>query len=229
MTIVDITILFIVLFFGLIGAKRGFTKALVSFIGLVLITILAYISKTPVSVFLYTHLPFFKFGGLIKGVTVLNILLYELIAFAIVFSILMIVLKILSRITSIFEKILTMTIVLGIPSKILGFVIGVVEGYIIAFFLIYTLNLPMINDNSYSLDGPVSSFVLNHSIVLSNISNDTFNLTEEFLELKDEYQNSDSKEFNQKTLDLFIKYKIIDKSTAQTLIKNKKLEGLSIN
>ena len=96
MNIVDLIIIIVILFGAVIGFKRGFTKSLVSAVGLIAIVIIAFLLKNPVSTVLYEHLPFFQFGGVIKGVTVLNIALYELLAFIIVLAILGIVLHIFS-------------------------------------------------------------------------------------------------------------------------------------
>ena len=75
MKIVDIVILIIILLGAVIGFKRGFTRSLVSALGFIVIAILAYFLKNPLSILLYENLPFFKFGGILKGVTVLNIAL----------------------------------------------------------------------------------------------------------------------------------------------------------
>ena len=90
MGLVDVLIIIFILIGGALGWKRGVIKEAASALGIVLITVLSFIFKNPLSIILYENLPFFKFGGIFKGVTVLNIALYELIAFLIVFSILMI-------------------------------------------------------------------------------------------------------------------------------------------
>ena len=95
MNIIDVLIILLILFGGFVGLKRGFTKELLSFVGFVLILVIAFILKNPISSFLYENLPFFGFSGSFKGITVLNILIYEVIAFLIVFSILMIIFKVL--------------------------------------------------------------------------------------------------------------------------------------
>ena len=84
MNIIDIGIILIIIMGGIVGFKRGFFNQLVSSIGFFVIVVLSFLLKNPLSVFLYEHLPFFKFGGIIKGVTVLNIFLYEIIAFIII-------------------------------------------------------------------------------------------------------------------------------------------------
>ena len=103
---VDIIIVLVILLSGVIGLKRGFTKELVCFLGFFLVIVLSFILKNPVSSFFYNHLPFFKFGGLFKGITSINILLYEVLAFLIIASILLIILRLVIFATSVFEKLL---------------------------------------------------------------------------------------------------------------------------
>ena len=106
MGLVDILIIGFIFIGGIVGWKRGVIKEAVSAVGIVLITVLSFIFKNPLSVILYENLPFFKFGGIFKGVTVLNIALYELVAFLIVFSILMILWRIVVFASSIVQKII---------------------------------------------------------------------------------------------------------------------------
>lgn len=227
MFIVDIIIL---LFLGLgflIGFKRGFTRELVSLVGIIIVTILSFILKNPISVFFYKNLPFFKFDYLVKGASVLNILLYEMIAFLIVFSILLIILKIIMKATSLFEKFLTMTIILSIPSKILGGIIGVIKHYILIFLVLFIISLPV-----FSLDigkTNIGDFILNDTIILSDIEDDTLKIYTEFSDLIDKYKDkNNNKEFNQEALDLLIKYKAITKDNAKDLIKSGKLKNVSV-
>ena len=143
MNIIDVLIILLILAGGVLGWKKGFTREIVSFVGVFAVVILSFLLKNPVSAFLYEHLPFFKFGGLLKGVTTVNILIYEIIALLIVMSILTILLKVLSLLTNIFEKLLNFTIILGIPSKILGMLVGFIEGFVWVFIILYILSLPV--------------------------------------------------------------------------------------
>ena len=127
MNIVDILIIVFILLGAFIGFRDGFTKALVNAVGVIIVTVIAYVLKNPVSEILMSFMPFFNFGG----ITSLNIVLYEVIAFLLVFSVLMIILKIVAVTTGIFETFLKFTIVLGIPSKILGAVVGAIKNYIL--------------------------------------------------------------------------------------------------
>lgn len=224
MNIVDVIIILLLLYGAVMGFKHGFTRQLVSFLGILVITALSFYFKNYISVFMYEHLPFFKFGGIFKGVTVLNIALYEVIAFLIVFNILLIIFRILLTFTKIFEKILTFTIILGIPSKILGAVVGVVEYFIIIFIGLYVCSLPFFTGNLLN-GSKYADKILNSTPILSTHISKTMKVFKEFEELKDKYEvMNQASEFNLETLDLFLKYKVITVESTERLINQKKLD-----
>jgi len=226
MNIIDIIIIILLAFGALLGFKRGFTKALVKGLGTFIVVILAFLLKNPLSVILYENLPFFKFGGLLKGIEVINILLYEVIAFIIVLAILGIALKVLSLATSIFEKLLNATIILGIPSKIAGAIVGVVEYYIIIFVALYVLSLPFINFNLIQ-DSKMKDKILNNTPILSNVVDKSMGVITEFIELKDKYSDEtiSSYDFNCDAVRLFLKHNVIKYDSLQKLIDKGKIEG----
>lgn len=225
MEIVDIIILIIILFGAVIGFKRGFTRSLVSALGFIIIAILAFFLKNPLSVLLYENLPFFKFGGILKGVTVLNIALYELLAFVIVLAILGIALKILMVATSVFEKLLKMTIILGVPSKIMGAVVGAVEAFVIVFIVLYVISLPIFNI-SFVENSKWKNQILNNTPVLSAFSKKTMGVVNEFAGIKEKYEdnNKNAEEFNKEVLDLFLKYDVVKVSSIDKLVEKGKLQ-----
>lgn len=223
MNLIDVIVILIILAGAVVGYKSGFTKQIISFFGFIIVIILSYLLKNYISEFMYQYFPFFDFGGVFKGVTVLNILIYEVISFFIVFSILMIVFKLVLFISKIFETLLKFTIILGIPSKLLGALVGMVEYYIIAFFALYILTLPI-----FAIEGMENSKfkdpILKNTPVLSHYTKDGLQVYEKFNELKDKYeveQNVD--EFNLEALDLFLKYKVITKDSVSKLVESKKL------
>ncbi len=223
MNFVDIIIILFILSGAILGFKRGATKQLVSCVGLTLVVILSFFLKNPVSVFLYEHLPFFKFGGIFKGVTVLNILLYEVIAFLIVFSILMILLKVILLATTLFEAILKATIVLSIPSKLIGALIGLVENFIITFIILYILVLPIFNVPMIK-DAKLANQILTSTPILSGKIDKSLKVIEEFTDLKTKYETAtNANEFNRETLDLFLKYDIITIGSVDKLVERNKL------
>lgn len=223
MNIIDVVIILVLLMGAVIGFKRGLTGSLVNFVGLILVLILAYILKNPVSALMYKFLPFFSFGGVIKGVTVLNIALYEFIAFLLVASVLMAILKLVIFASSLFERILAFTIILGIPSKILGAVIGIIQHFVIIFIVLYLFNLPFFNIDIVN-QSKYKDKILNSTPILSNMVGSTLDVIKEFSDLKDKYEViNDPNQFNLETLDLFLKHKVITVDAVQGLIDSNKL------
>lgn len=224
MNIVDIVILIFILFGGLIGWKQGFTKSLVNCVGYILVIVIAFVLKNPISDFFIVYLPFFDFFGLIKGLTVLNIALYELIAFLLVFGILLIGLKFLMVATTVFETILKFTIILGIPSKILGAILGLVKNYVIAFMILYILSLPLVTGTGFLEKSKFTKPILESTPVLSIFADNSMKVASEFADLAQKYENSSSNEFNLETLDLFLKYDVVKVSTVNKLIEKGKIK-----
>lgn len=228
MNIVDIIILIILAFGALLGFKRGFTKQLVSLVGVFAIIILSFLLKNVVSVFLYNNLPFLNFGGIFKDVTVINILVYEIIAFFIIFMILTLIFRILLKVTTIFEKILKWTIILGIPSKILGAILGIIQNYIYVFIVLYLLVIPTADfkllDNS-----KVANTILNKTPILTNVCDKTLDVFNQVKDLAKEYENTNNTdEFNQKALNIMIDSEVITKENAKKLIEKGKIKGVTI-
>ena len=227
MNVVDIIILIFLAFGAILGFKRGFTNQLVSLVGIFVIIIFSFLLKNPISVFLYNNLPFVNFGGIFKDVTVINILVYEVIAFFVVFVILTLIFKILLKVTKIFEKILKWTIILGIPSKILGAILGVIQNLIYAFIVIYILNLPIVNTDIIN-NSKVANTILKTPI-LTNICDKTLDVFNEIGTLANEYENTNNvDEFNQKALNIMIDSGVITKENAQKLIDKEKIKGVTI-
>lgn len=224
MNIVDVVIILVLLMGAVIGFKRGLTGSLLNFLGFIIVIAAAYLLKNPVSALMYKFLPFFSFGGVIKGVTVLNIALYELIAFLLVASVLMAILKLVIFASSLFEKLLAFTIILGIPSKLLGMVIGIVQHFIIVFIVLYLLNLPFFNIDILN-QSKYKDKILNSTPILSNLVGDTLDVIYEFADLKDKYEViNDPNQFNLETLDLFLKHKVITVDAVKGLIDSNKLQ-----
>ena len=139
LNIVDVIIILIIALGALVGFKEGAIKRSTSIVGLVLVVILSFTLKNYLSVYFYENLPFFDLWGVFKGIQVLNIVFYEMVAFLIIASVLTIVYRVILGITGIIEKILKATIILSIPSKILGFFVGLFEYYIWVYLFLFIL------------------------------------------------------------------------------------------
>lgn len=223
MNILDIGIIIFIIFGGILGLKRGFTKELVEAIGFIVVIVLAYFLKNPLSVLMYEYLPFFKFG-LLKNVEIFNILIYEVIAFLICIIILSAILKVILLATSVFEKILNTTIILGIPSKIAGAFVGLIHHFIVSFVILYILSI-FCFDVDFVNESKLKDKILNNTPLMSNIADKGVEVVNEFLILKDQYTDKtiSESEFNYKAIELFLKYDIITPEALEKLIEKGKI------
>lgn len=223
MNILDIGIIIFIIFGGILGLKRGVTKELVEAIGFIVVIVLAYFLKNPLSVLMYEYLPFFKFG-LLKNVEIFNILIYEVIAFLICIIILSAILKVILLATSVFEKILNTTIILGIPSKIAGAFVGLIHHFIVSFVILYILSI-FCFDVDFVNESKLKDKILNNTPLMSNIADKGVEVVNEFLILKDQYTDKtiSESEFNYKAIELFLKYDIITPEALEKLIEKGKI------
>ena len=202
--------------------KECFIKKTASLIGLVVITIISFLLKDMISVILYENLPFFNFGGLIKGVEMINVIMYELIAFFIVFAALSLILRIILAVTGIVEKLLKMTIILAVPSKILGAIVGAIEYYIYAFIILFIITLPVFNIKIVN-ESKYKNFILNNTPVVSTLANKTLDTYKEVYDAIDSHNGNNTEEVNAKVLDVLLKYDIISVESTEKLIKANKV------
>ena len=210
MNIIDVVIILMILCAGVVGLKRGFFKELVLTVGLLLVYIISFKLKNPVAEFLSYNLPFFHFGGIFNGADVLNIIVYQTIAFLIVFAIVMIVFRVVLALTGALEKLLDFTIILAIPSKIGGFIVGIIEGYIVMFLVLFVLSQPFFRIDIVE-QSKYREPILNSSPVLSSIATNTNKAIKDIYEVEKEFvENKDVNYFNQKTLEILLKYDIVD-------------------
>lgn len=217
--IIDAVIILFLLMGAVVGFKKGVIKSVVTFVGTIVVLILSFTLKNPLSVFLYTYFPFFN-----VGIAAINILIYEAIAFLIVFALLSTILGIVIKISGIIETLLKFTIVLGIPSKILGAIFGFFEMYLFIFVLLFVL-LQFNGSSSFVSGSKMADFILGKTPVVSNIMENTYNGAKEILSLNENYQNSQDKEkLNQDGLDILLKYKVLSVENANKLLEKGKLK-----
>jgi len=222
MNLVDIGIILLLIMGVIVGFKRGVIHQTVVFIGFFAVIILSFILKNPVSAFMYKHLPFFNFGGYFKGVSVLNIILYEVLAFFLVFTVLSVIFRLLLKLSSFIEKLLNATIILGIPSKLLGMVVGFLESYVTVFIILFVVSLPIFNFTVVN-ESRYAEKILNNTPILSGMSEGVVTSFTEIIDIKDKYKDSNASSFNQDALDVLIKNKIITKEAALELYESNKI------
>ena len=221
MNILDAVIIIFFMVGLLAGFKRGLIKEAVLLVGLIFILILSFYLKDPVSTFLYKHLPFISFGGVFKGVSVLNILLYELIAFLVILAVLYLVLRVILKVTDVIEKILKATIILGIFSKLGGAIVGLIESYVIIFILIFVFSQPFIKVTGIE-DSKIANFMLENTPIMSDSVKNTKIVLDEIDELSKKYKK-DKVQFNEDAIKLFIKYDIVSEENIKYLREKGKI------
>ncbi len=219
MNIVDALIIICLIVGILAGFRRGLIKEVVLLLGLILTIVISFSFKDVISTFLYKNLPFFSFGGIFSGVKVLNILLYEVIAFLIVFSIVYLILRIILKITGIIEKILRATIILGFFSRIGGAIVGFIEGYIIVFIALFILSQPFINIKEVR-NSKYTNKILSSTPVMSKSIDKSKKVIDEVYSLAKDYKDET---FNERAINLFIKYDIISEENINILKEKGKL------
>ncbi len=223
MNIVDVVIIMGLLLGGVTGAKNGFFRQSVVLIGTILCFILAWVFKNPIANFLSFTLPFFNFAGPFEGLTSLNIVMYQLIAFLLLLSLFSALLAIIIKATGVFEKILNFTIILGIPSKILGFIVGVIEAYVIIFAVLFFVNQPAVNLEIVK-ESTFSPKIVNSSPGLSNIVGNMNDAVNDIYDITKDYNiNQNTNSFNKKVINSLLEHKVIDKDYLDKLVSKGKI------
>ena len=232
MNIFDIGIILVLLMFIIAGFKNGVINELAELIGIIVIFVLSFLLKGILGSILCIFLPFFDFYGVIQGMSSLNILLYQAIAFILVFSILLTLYLIILKIGKVLEKIVRLTIVLWLPSKLLGGLVSLIKGYIILFVLFVLLLIPFGGENYPIInDSKLLNHIVYKSPILSNATSNFTNSIREAYELGVMVSNREItvSEADLKNLDFMLKYGVVDRETVEKLNDMGKLKINNIN
>lgn len=216
--IIDIIIMLFLLAGTLLGFKKGAIQSIASLVGVVVVVVLAYILKNPISQLMYTYLPFFKLGGVFKGITVINILIYEAIAFFIVLSVLGTLLGIILKITGVISKIVDYSIILTLPSKLIGIVVGFLESYVLVFIILFLLS-QFSGTNKLLKDSKLTNLILTKT----PYTNDFKKSYKAFEEIAEIGKSIDDNKKDYESLDTLLKYDIISTDGAIKLVEKDKI------
>ena len=220
--LIDIIIILLVLLGGVIGFKEGAIKKLTSAIGLILVVVIAFIFKNKISFYFYENFPFIKLWGVFKGIQVLNVIFYEMVAFLVLASVLAIIYRVLLGITGLIERFLKATVILSIPSKIIGFFVGLVEYYIWVYIILFILTLPIINLREI-YTSKTANYILTKTPVVSEYTNKTLKIYNDIYTIVDNRKDKTDEEINEETMDTMLKYKVITVKSAEELIRQNKV------
>ena len=224
MNVIDIVIIVVILFGAIIGFKRGALSEFLTFFGFFIIVLGSFLLKNKVSEFLYLNLPFFKFHGLLNGVTAINILLYEVISFFIVFIVLYIIFKSTVLVSKIFKKFFDASIIISIPMKIGGAILGIIENYLFLFIVLYLMSIPFL-DNDIVKNSKLRKVILEKTPIINMYVENTVNVGREFWDIADKYKtNADQENLNLETINLLLKYNVTKVESIDILVDKNKIQ-----
>jgi len=220
MSLVDVLIILGIGLGAVVGFKRGFIKSIVIFLGTILVFYLSFKFKAPLATLLSNTFPFFKFGGLSS----LNILLYQGIAFILLFIVLFIVLKILVLVSGIIETMFKWTIILAIPSKIFGLIVGALQSYVIIYIILLVLSFPIFNIKMVK-ESKGKEMMFKYTPILSKVTDNTISTFDKIFDITDEDIKTDLDKENadKQILEIIKESGIVTKDNILELIKDGKL------
>lgn len=229
MNLVDLIIIVLLVMGAIVGFKRGLIRQLLSLCGTVVAAVLAFIFKTPLAQLLCEYLPFFSFKGVLAGLSVLNLFVYEVIAFLIILAIFVGLLQVLIYLSNILEKIVSMTIIFALPSKLAGALFGVLENYIVVFIILYIVSLPFF-DIDIIRNSELRDPIVTKTPILNKLAKKSVEVGTEIANLVDKYKIEDDKnQYNLDTLDVLLKYNITKVETVDRLVEKNKIQLVNID
>lgn len=228
LNIFDVGIILLLIMFLIVGFKNGVIREAFSLIGIIAVFILSFVLKGLLGNLMCIILPFFKLSGVIEGFSVINILIYQIIAFMLVFAILLTIYEIFLKISKFIQKLVNLTIILILPSKLLGAVVSLIKGVIVLFAVFIVLMIPLKNSELFTGSTMVNQ-ILYKTPILSQSSNNYINTVEEIYNLAEKVSNKkiSTNAANLELLDMMLKHKIVNKSTVESLVKLHKLDDVN--
>ena len=228
LNIFDLGIILLLIMFLIVGFKNGVIREAFALIGIIAVFILSFVFKGLLGNLMCIILPFFKLSGVIEGFSVINILIYQIIAFMLVFAILLTIYEIFLKISKFIQKLVNLTIILILPSKLLGAVVSLIKGVIVLFAVFIVLMIPLKNSELFTGSTMVNQ-ILYKTPILSQSSNNYINTVEEIYNLAEKVSNKEisTNDANLELLDMMLKHKIVNKSTVESLVKLHKLDDVN--
>lgn len=222
MNLLDLVAIIVIIIGAYRGWKYGGFSTIISLIGTLLVFVLAYYLKNPISTLLYENMPFRNFGGVFSGITSFNILVYEGVAYAICIIVLVAILRVILKLTGIIDKIINLTLVFALPSKIMGLIFGALEFYIYTFVVIFILaQLPF--SAEYFKGSTFGNDMLSKTPLLSNVTNDLYHSVSEVYEICANKKGDETAKADYDSLDVLLKYEVITPESVQKLKDKGKL------
>ena len=205
------------------GYKKGFLENTIKFLRVVISMLIAYLFKGSLSSYLYLNYPFFNLDGIFKGVSSVNILIYEVLAFFVLYIIVSLILKIICDILKLEERLLRLISIIGVPNKIMGAIFGGLKSLI---FLYFILSLFFVVSTFFEIDTGESlgDYIVDIPI-LKNTFGSVLDSFDQISELALEYEHiQDKSQLNTDAIDILLKYDIISEDNLELLIESGKVD-----
>lgn len=223
MGILDIVLILILILGAYSGWKYGCFRSIISLAGSILVFVLAFYLKNPLSVILYENLPFRTYGGIFAGITSFNILVYEGLSYIICLIVLSIILKLIIKLTGVVDKIVDLTIIFALPSKIIGAILGALQYYVYIFIVLFVLaQIPY--TAKYVNESYMGEGILSKTPLLSTVTNDIYKSVSEVYEISIKAQNDKNINGDYESLNVLMKYDVITSESVQKLVDKGKLK-----
>lgn len=228
MNIIDVIVIIMIIYGAYRGWKYGGFSAVISLLGSVIIFILSYYLKNPVSTLMYENLPFYNFTGVFSGISSVNILIYEGFAYCICIFVLSAILRVILKVTGIVDKFINLTFILTYPSKILGLLFGALQFYIFAFAALFVVaQIPY--TAKYYNDSTVGTWITKNTPLLSNVTNDLYNTVTEIYDVCSHRRGKSSEEADAEALEILMRYDVITPESAKKIEEKGKFTMKSID
>ena len=222
--IINTIIVVIFLISLVVGHKKGFAEASIRFIISIISTVLAFLLKNPVSVYLYTNLPFFNLDGLFKGVSIINVLIYELIAFMVLLFCFNIIFMVIVNITNIDKFIFSLLAKIRIPNKLFGSLFCFLQAYIIMYFIIFA-GMFIGNLTDFNIGEDTLAYKIYKTPILYEALEPIHNTISEIGSIAKDYDSINSKEeYNKESIKILLKYNIITEDNVRLLVDKDKID-----
>ena len=161
---------------------------------------------------------------MLSGISSINVLAYNFIAFLILIIIFSILLRILLIVADAIERVLKATILLAIPSKILGAILGMFEHYLLVFILLFILTLPIFNFRIINEAG-LTSRILGGTPIVSSVASATIDTFNDVYDMSEELSNDSNRiKLDEKVLKIMISNNLISQEKAEELYEKGKIK-----
>lgn len=200
----------------IIGFMKGFVNRSVRILEGAIIIFLALVLKNPISALLYKFVPFLGFKY-----KVLNVLLFELLGFALIAFILIIIVHILNKFINIVERIVGVIMQIGVPTSILGALVSFVEFVFYLYVFIFIVFFFSAITNSPIEASLANKFYYNMP-VLRPLLGDSFDAC---IEVGEEVNSGESADkINANSMKILLYSHFISYDNAKYIIDNNKIE-----